>query len=93
MPPLLQLNNVSRFFGALKAVDGVSITVAAGEALGVIGPNGAGKTTLFNLITGDLPLSRGQLFSTAPISPRCRHMLFRGVVLAAPTKSRILSRP
>jgi branched-chain amino acid transport system ATP-binding protein len=61
MSPLLHLNDVSRFFGALKAVDGVSVTVAAGEALGVIGPNGAGKTTLFNLVTGDVPSSRGQI--------------------------------
>src|SRR6476660_9175152 len=61
MTQLLHLNDVSRFFGALKAVDGVSVTVAAGEALGVIGPNGAGKTTLFNLVTGDLPASRGQI--------------------------------
>jgi branched-chain amino acid transport system ATP-binding protein len=61
MTPLLHLNDVSRFFGALKAVDGVSVTVAAGEALGVIGPNGAGKTTLFNLVTGDVPSSRGQI--------------------------------
>jgi branched-chain amino acid transport system ATP-binding protein len=61
MTPLLQLTDVSRFFGALKAVDGVSVTVGSGEALGVIGPNGAGKTTLFNLITGDVPSSRGQI--------------------------------
>jgi branched-chain amino acid transport system ATP-binding protein len=61
MTPLLQLTGVSRFFGALKAVDGVSVTVGSGEALGVIGPNGAGKTTLFNLITGDVPSSRGQI--------------------------------
>jgi branched-chain amino acid transport system ATP-binding protein len=61
MIPLLQLNDVSRFFGALKAVDRVSVTVAAGEALGVIGPNGAGKTTLFNLVSGDIPSSGGQI--------------------------------
>src|ERR1700732_5438408 len=61
MTQLLHLNDVSRFLGALKAVDGVSVTVAAGEALGVIGPNGAGKTTLFNLVTGDVPSSRGQI--------------------------------
>ena len=61
MTPLLHLNDVSRFYGALKAVDGVSVTVAAGEALGVIGPNGAGKTTMFNLITGDVPHHVGQI--------------------------------
>lgn len=61
MTPLLQLSEVSRFFGALKAVDDVSVTVGRGEALGIIGPNGAGKTTLFNLITGDVSSSRGQI--------------------------------
>ena len=61
MTPLLQLSEVSRFFGALKAVDDVSVTVGRGEALGIIGPNGAGKTTLFSLITGDVSSSRGQI--------------------------------
>ena len=49
---LLQLDGVSRSFGGVKAVNGVSFTVEAGQLYGVIGPNGAGKTTLFNLITG-----------------------------------------
>src|SRR5271170_279704 len=49
---ILKLDNLSRSFGSLKAVDGVQLEAAEGEALGIIGPNGAGKTTLFNLITG-----------------------------------------
>lgn len=49
---LLQLEGVSRSFGGVKAVNGVSFTVERGQLYGVIGPNGAGKTTLFNLITG-----------------------------------------
>ena len=49
---LLKLEGVSRRFGGVKAVSGVSFTVEPGELYGVIGPNGAGKTTLFNLITG-----------------------------------------
>ncbi|MFO7169775.1 MAG: ABC transporter ATP-binding protein [Chloroflexota bacterium] len=49
---LLEIVNVTRSFGGLTAVDGVSLTVAPGELVSVIGPNGAGKTTLFNLITG-----------------------------------------
>src|SRR5271154_1866840 len=49
---ILGLDNLSRSFGSLKAVDGVELEVAPGEALGIIGPNGAGKSTLFNLITG-----------------------------------------
>ena len=49
---LLKLEGVSRSFGGVKAVSGVSFSVEPGQLFGVIGPNGAGKTTLFNLITG-----------------------------------------
>ena len=49
---LLQVENVSRHFGSLIAVDNVSLAVAPGELRAVIGPNGAGKTTFFNLISG-----------------------------------------
>jgi branched-chain amino acid transport system ATP-binding protein len=61
MTALLQLQALSKHYGALKAVDGVDVTVAAGEALAVIGPNGAGKTTLFNLITGDVSATKGRI--------------------------------
>jgi branched-chain amino acid transport system ATP-binding protein len=50
--PLLELERVTKRFGGLTAVSGVSFTVPAGEILGIIGPNGAGKTTLFNVISG-----------------------------------------
>ena len=50
--PLLELDRVTKRFGGLTAVSGVSFTVPAGEILGIIGPNGAGKTTLFNVISG-----------------------------------------
>jgi branched-chain amino acid transport system ATP-binding protein len=59
---LLEIVNVSRHFGGLAAVDGVSTSVSKGEIRGVIGPNGAGKTTLFNLITGELKASSGRIF-------------------------------
>jgi len=58
---LLEVRNVSRRFGTLAAVDGVSLAVYAGELLAVIGPNGAGKTTLFNLISGFLRPSSGSI--------------------------------
>jgi len=61
MAALLELNAVSKSYGALKAVDAVSLAVQDGEALGVIGPNGAGKTTLFNLISGDVAPTQGRL--------------------------------
>ena len=57
----LVLDAVTRQFGALKAIDGVSLSVAAGERRAVLGANGAGKTTLFNAITGDFPPTAGRV--------------------------------
>ena len=56
---ILELQNVSKSFGALRVTDDVSFAVAEGEALGIIGPNGAGKSTLFNLIAGNIPPDAG----------------------------------
>jgi branched-chain amino acid transport system ATP-binding protein len=58
---LLEVRNVSRHFGSLVAVDGVSLTVEPGELRAVIGPNGAGKTTFFNLISGFFPPTSGTI--------------------------------
>jgi len=57
----LVLEGVTRAFGALRAVDDVSLTVAAGQKYAVLGSNGAGKTTLFNAITGDFPPTAGRI--------------------------------
>ncbi len=62
MRPLLEVRQVSKVFGGLKALDQVNLGVAGGEIFGLIGPNGAGKTTLFNLISGALPVSSGSVF-------------------------------
>ena len=58
---LLRVENVSRQFGSLVAVNGVSMNVEAGELRAVIGPNGAGKTTFFNLISGFLMPTAGRI--------------------------------
>jgi len=57
----LVLENVTRAFGALRAVDDVSLSVLAGEKRAILGANGAGKTTLFNAITGDFPPTSGRI--------------------------------
>ena len=76
--PLLDVRNVSRSFGGLRAVDGVTFTVEAGEILGIIGPNGAGKTTLFNVLNGVLPSGSGEaLLDGAPLFGRKVHQVCR----------------
>ena len=59
--PLLEIRGVSKSFGALVAVNDLSLDVADGEVVGIMGPNGAGKSTLFNLIMGAQPLSGGSI--------------------------------
>lgn len=58
---ILETRDLSRHFGGLRAVEGVNLRVHEGHLHAVIGPNGAGKTTLFNLLSGSLPPSRGQV--------------------------------
>ena len=59
---VLDVRHMTRQFGGLLAVSNVSFVVEKGEIFGLIGPNGAGKTTLFNLITGLIPPTSGQLY-------------------------------
>ena len=59
--PLLSLQAVRKTFGGLVAVNDVSFDVRAGEIVGLIGPNGAGKSTIFNLVTGVLWPTRGEI--------------------------------
>ncbi len=58
---MLELKGLCKSFGGLHAVRGVSLQICAGDRKAIIGPNGAGKTTLFNVITGILPASAGQV--------------------------------
>ena len=60
-PPVLELQGLSKSFGGLDAVRNVKLRVFAGDRRAIIGPNGAGKTTLFNVITGILPATSGQV--------------------------------
>jgi len=60
-PIILSTEHVSKHFGALKAVDDVSIQVRAGSFHSIIGPNGAGKTTFFNLLSGNLSVTGGRI--------------------------------
>jgi branched-chain amino acid transport system ATP-binding protein len=61
VPPVLELKGLSKSFGGLDAVQGVTLKVFPGDRRAIIGPNGAGKTTLFNLITGVFPATSGQV--------------------------------
>ena len=76
---LLRLDNISKVFGGLTAVDGVTIQVDKGEIFSIIGPNGAGKTTVFNLITGIYKPDGGQ-------------MLFNGQSISGLSPDRVLRR-
>src|SRR5690606_34531403 len=57
----LKISGVSRCFGALRAVDDVTLSIPAGAIHGIIGPNGAGKTSLFNIISGFLEADAGEI--------------------------------
>lgn len=57
----LVLQNVSKAFGGIEAINKVNLTVTEGESRALIGPNGAGKSTLFNLATGEIPVDRGRI--------------------------------
>ena len=59
--PVLEVKDVVKEFGGLRAVDGMSIALRRGEVVGLIGPNGAGKTTLFNMVAGSLTPTSGSI--------------------------------
>ncbi len=90
MSPCLSLDKVSKSFGALRVVDGVSLNVPAGETLGILGPNGAGKTTLFNLVSGDLQADAGAIVldgrdvTRDPPHRRCRLGIGRSYQIPQP---------
>ena len=59
---LFELRGISKNFGAIQALTGVSLKIDAGEVLGLMGDNGAGKSTLIKVITGVLPPTSGKIF-------------------------------
>jgi branched-chain amino acid transport system ATP-binding protein len=79
MTALLAIDGLTKKFGGLRAVEGLSFTVEEGEILGLIGPNGAGKSTLFNLINGVFPVSAGRI-------------VFRGIDITGEAPYRIARR-
>lgn len=61
MSAVLEITDIRKTFGGLKAVDGLGLTIEAGEVVGLLGPNGSGKTTLMNLISGALKPTEGSI--------------------------------
>ncbi|WP_298918922.1 ABC transporter ATP-binding protein [uncultured Roseobacter sp.] len=90
MAAFLQLDQVSKAFGAVTVADALSFDVQSGEALGVIGPNGAGKTSMFNLITGTLSPNSGRILfdgrdvTRSSAAKRCRAGMARSFQVPQP---------
>jgi len=90
MAELLTVDQVSKDFGGLRAVNRVSFAVRAGEIVGLIGPNGAGKTTLFNMIAGAYRpsagrvLLRGEDITRLDAHQRCKRGIARSFQLVRP---------
>ena len=79
---ILQVKNLSKSFGGLKAISNCSLKIKKGSITGIIGPNGSGKTTLFNLIAGNLKSSHGEvLFNNEDITNIPSYELFSKGVL------------
>ena len=79
---ILQVKNLSKSFGGLKAISDCSLKIKKGSITGIIGPNGSGKTTLFNLISGNLKSSQGKvLFNNEDITNVPSYELFSKGVL------------
>lgn len=87
---LLELDGLTKNYGALRVTDEVSLSLRAGEALGIIGPNGAGKTTLFNLVAGNVKPDSGRVtfegrdITALPARLRCRAGIARSFQVPNP---------
>jgi branched-chain amino acid transport system ATP-binding protein len=74
--PILDVRGATKKFGGVTAVNGVTLKVMPGEIVSLIGPNGAGKTSSFNLISGVLPLTSGQIFFKGQDTARLKSSQF-----------------
>jgi branched-chain amino acid transport system ATP-binding protein len=73
---MLEINGLTKYFGGLAAVSNLDMNVNQGEIVGLIGPNGAGKTTIFNLVTGFIRPTKGQImFEQVDITGQTTHSI------------------
>jgi branched-chain amino acid transport system ATP-binding protein len=92
-PQLLALSEVSAAYASFQALFGVSLSVGAGEAVGVIGPNGAGKTTLMRVISGLLPATSGEVRLLGnPIGNLPAHRIVAEGIAHVPENRRLFAR-
>ena len=77
---ILEVKNVSKSFGGVKANVDISVSVEQGSIVGLIGPNGSGKTTLFNSIVGTHPIDRGSIIFNDTATTEIYTSLFVGSV-------------
>ena len=88
--PILSLACISKRFGAIVIADGIDLSLARGEALGIIGPNGAGKTTLFGIVSGAVKPDAGRVLldgediTALPPERRCRRGIARSFQIPQP---------
>jgi branched-chain amino acid transport system ATP-binding protein len=88
--PLLVCRDLTRSFGGLVALGGLSLEVRGGEILGLIGPNGSGKTTFFNVLTGLYPSTRGEiLFAGASLTHARPQDVYRAGITRTFQRSRL----
>ena len=91
-PAMLGLCGVSAGYGSFQALFEVSLSVAAGEAVGVIGPNGAGKTTLMRVISGLLPIAAGEVSLEGRPLTRVAHQVVEAGIAHVPENRRLFPR-